>query len=82
MPQKRPDILYIGNTSTPHDLIQYTRKNKVLSIAGNPEIISKGVTLGIGASKQNNLEILLNLTAALSEGLDWDPEVMSMTNMF
>ncbi len=82
IPSRKPAILYIGETSNAQDFIRYTRQQKILSVAGNPEIIARGVTLGIGASKKSKLEVLINLTAALSEGLDWNPEVMSIANMF
>ena len=82
LPGVVPDIVFVGDPAAAREVIQYTRRNKILSIAGKPAIIAQGITLGIGASKKKKVEILLNLTAALSEGLDWDPQVMGIAQMF
>jgi hypothetical protein len=84
LPRQKPEIIYAGDLSSPEaeKVVRYARRQKILSVSGKPAIISKGITLGIGASPQKNLEILINLTAALSEGLDWNAEVMNIARMY
>jgi len=81
LPSSKPSIIYIGNPEK-FDLIKkYSTENKVLSITGIPELVEKGVTLGI-ASFEGKPKILLNISASESEGVNWNPAIMKISTVF
>jgi hypothetical protein len=49
-PAEKPSVVYIGSESVLSQLQTYTSTNKILSITGNPEFVSKGVSLSVGIS--------------------------------
>ena len=76
LPENRPDILFVGSDSQVNDAIAYTRSKKCLSVAGIPELVEKGITLGIGIGENGKPQILLNLSSTLQEGMDWNPAIL------
>jgi len=66
-------VVYISKMQ--EDIITYTHDTKALSITGNPDLVSAGVTLGVGV-ENNKPKILLNLTASKSEGIVWNPAIL------
>jgi type III secretion system FlhB-like substrate exporter len=70
-PSSKPDVLYIGQPKTADKLIAYARENDVLSLAGDPSLVEKGVTLGVG-TENNRLKVLYNAQAAAEEGAEWE----------
>lgn len=76
LPAEKPDLLYIGNASLVNNAITYTRSNKILSVTGIPELVEKGITLGIGVGEDGKPKIILNLSSTLLEGLDWNPAIL------
>lgn len=77
LPDQKPSVIYIGNTTKLDDILSYCRSNGILSITGNPELISKGVTLGIGVSNEKP-KILLNLSSSKLENIDWNPAILKV----
>jgi hypothetical protein len=78
LPASKPSVLYIGDASKLDAAIKYTRANKVLSTTGLPDIVSKGIALGFGVGEDGKPVILLNLSASVEEGLDWNPAIMKV----
>ena len=76
LPEKKPNVLYVGNASHVNNAMEYTRSNKILSITGIPELVEKGVTLGIGVGEDGKPKIILNLSSTLQEGLEWNPAIL------
>ncbi len=77
MPAAKPSILFLGNATKVDEVISYTRAQKVLSATGTPDLISKGVTLGIGVENDKPV-VLLNVSSSSEEGLDWNPAIMKI----
>lgn len=78
LPKTKPSILYIGDATKVENAIKYTQTNKILSATGIPELIKKGVTLGIGLGEDDRPKILLNLNSTVKEGLNWSPAIMKI----
>jgi hypothetical protein len=76
LPGTKPALLYIGNATKVDEAIQYSRTNKILSVSGIPELVAKGVTVGIDIGEDGKPKILLNLTSSAAEGLDWNPALL------
>jgi len=72
------DVVYLGKNLS--EGTQFTQKNHVLSITGNPDMISKGVSLGIGI-ENSKPRVYLNLKASKAEGVDWDPQILKVAKM-
>jgi hypothetical protein len=77
VPSEKPSVIYIGSESVLSQLQTYTSANKVLSITGNPEFVSKGVSLSVGIS-EGKPKIMLNLSASKDEGVDWNPAILKV----
>lgn len=77
LPTDKPHVIYMNDESKTTDVIAYTRANKVLSITGNPDLIAKGITLGIGVS-EGKPKILLNISSSKEEEIDWNPAILKI----
>ncbi|MBN2425058.1 MAG: DUF4154 domain-containing protein [Calditrichaceae bacterium] len=78
LPSTKPSILFIADEGKMAEAVEYTRKNKILSVTNLPELVSKGVTLGFGIGKADKPIILMNLTSSAEESLDWNPAIMKV----
>lgn len=76
-PGEKPSVIYLGNSSKLDDILSYSRSNDILSITGDPSLISKGVTLGFGVSKEKP-KILLNLSSSKLEDINWNPAILKI----
>jgi hypothetical protein len=77
----KPSVIYIGNPDKFDAVKKYSNENKVLSITGIPELVEKGVTLGL-VSFEGKPKILLNIGASESEGVNWNPAMMKISTVF
>lgn len=77
VPGEKPSVIYLGNSSKLDDILSYSRSNDILSITGDPSLISKGVTLGFGVS-QEKPKILLNLSSSKLEDINWNPAILKV----
>ncbi|QTA83008.1 DUF4154 [Desulfonema limicola] len=80
MPYEKPSVVYLGNPALLEELIDYTQKNKVLSITGIPELVEKGIALGIGVSEQKP-KILFNVSASEKEDMNWNPIILKISTL-
>ena len=77
IPSDKPSVIYFGGGSNLDDILAYTRSNSVLSITGDPSLVTKGVTLGFGVSNDKP-KILLNLSSSKLESIDWNPAILKI----
>lgn len=71
------DVVYVGSNAS--EIISFTRANSVLSIAGNPEYVNSGVTLGLKL-ENGKPKILLNLTSTKLESINWNPAIFKVAS--
>ncbi len=81
LPNTKPSILYVGNSSKLKEALKYTRSNKIPSVTGIPKLVNEGVTLGIGIGKDGKPEIFLNLASSAEEELNWNPAIMKIAKI-
>jgi hypothetical protein len=77
VPSEKPSAIYIGNDAKLSEILAYTKSNKILSITGNPALVSKDVSLVVGISEAKP-KIMLNLTSSKDEGIDWNPAILKV----
>ena len=78
LPTERPDIMCITDKSKLKEILAYTEKEKILSIANNLKWVKKGVSLGIDVNKKGDPSIKLNLSSAKKENLNWNSAVFKI----
>jgi hypothetical protein len=76
-PKEKSSVIYVGSESSLAEILSYTKANKILSVAGNPSFVSKGVSLIVGTS-EGKPKIMLNLSASKDEGIDWNPAILKV----
>jgi hypothetical protein len=76
-PSEKPSVIYIGSESSLSQILTYTKANKILSMTGNPDLVSKDVTLAVGTS-EGKPKIMLNLSSSKEEGIDWNPAILKV----
>ena len=76
------DMLYISplRTIEMKDLIAHTREKHLLTFTGVPEYVENGITVGIG-TKGEKPEVLINLTAAKTEGVDFNSQLLKLAKI-
>lgn len=80
LPAEKPTVIYIGDPTKLENITRYTRSNKILSITGIPDLVAKGVTLGMGVSSKKS-KILLNISSSKAEGVNWNPAILKISTM-
>ena len=81
LPLNKPSAVYIGDESKLDEILRYTREHKILSITGIPELVAKGVTLGVGISG-GKPQILLNLSSSKDEAISWNYAILKVSTTF
>lgn len=81
LPPQTPSVIYAGDASKLDAILEYTRKNSVLSITGIPELVVKGVSLGIGVAG-GKPRILLNISASKEENINWNHAILKVSTTF
>ena len=74
-PTEKAQVVYVGGNI--QEAIAYSRANKVLSVTGNPDFVTEGVTLGVGIENRKP-KILLNLSSSKSEEINWNPAILKV----
>ncbi len=72
-------VIYVGDPSMVEEVKIYCRNNKVLSITGNPEIITKGISMAI-AAEEGKPTIFINLSSSKAEGVNWNPAILKVAS--
>jgi hypothetical protein len=78
LPASAPSVLFVADASKLEAAMAFTHQNKILSVTGLPDLVSKGITLGFGVGDDSKPKILLNLSASAEEGLDWNPAILKI----
>jgi hypothetical protein len=78
LPAARPSILFVGSAAKLQETVSYTRTQKILSVTAQPELVQRGVTLGVGIGNDGKPKVLLNLSSTVEENLSWNPAVMKI----
>ncbi len=78
IPAEKPTVLCLADATKVAEVTAYTRKEKVLSVTNLPDLVGKGISLGIGVGDSGKPEVTLNITASKAEGLDWNPAIMKI----
>ena len=80
VPTEKPTVIYVGDSSKTHEVISYTRANKILSITGLPDQVNNGITLGVGVLG-GKPKIMLNISSSKEEGVDWNPALLKIASV-
>lgn len=78
LPEEKPNILFIGSSTRLVQALAYSRKNKILTVTGIPDLVKEGVTLGIGVGNDGKPKVILNLNSTIEENLLWNPAIMKV----
>ena len=81
LPASKPTIICLSDASKLAEVTAYTRKEKVLSVTNMPDLVGKGISLGIGVGESGKPEVTLNTTASKAEGLNWNPAIMKIAKI-
>ncbi|MCP4109349.1 MAG: YfiR family protein [Desulfobacteraceae bacterium] len=81
IPTEKPSVIYLNDPGMLEKVIQYTRKNKVLSISGKERVLLGGITLGI-VDNNRKPKIMLNLSSSVEEGVDWNHAILKVASSF
>ncbi len=80
LPSYIPSVIYIGNTQNLKKILSFTQKEKILSMTGNPDLITKNVSVSVmmleGAPK-----VLLEVNASKRENMNWVPKMMKISRI-
>ena len=82
VPKDKPGgltVIYLGDAAQLEACTQYCRQYKVASLTGIPDLVNKGITLTVGVQDKKP-KIVLNLTNAKKEGIEWDPEIQKVAS--
>lgn len=77
IPSSKPSVIYIGASAPLDDILNYAKKNNVLTMAGSAELITKGVTLGVVIFRKKP-KILLNIKSSQAEKIKWNPAILKI----
>jgi hypothetical protein len=77
LPSTEPTAVYVSSAKKAEMVTKYTREHDLLSLTGNPELVEKGVTLGLGVSG-GKPKVLLNLTSSKEEKIEWNPAILKL----
>ena len=80
-PRQRLTALFVGADADLQRVTDYTRASAVLSVTNLPELVEKGVTLGVGL-ENNRPKVLLNLTGSEREKLRWDTKILKISRLY
>ncbi len=80
LPETPPSVIYLGRPELFEAVTAYTHDKKILSITGLPELVPRGITLGVGTLNRKP-RILFNVSASEKEGMDWNPVILKITDV-
>ena len=77
-PASKPDIIIIDDESKLDEITAYSRANSVMTFTNNPDLVAKGVSLGVGVGDDKKPKIMINLTATNEENLNFNAAIMKV----
>lgn len=78
VPTEKVSVLVIADTKKAEKAIAYTRAQHIISITNKPELVKKGVSLGIGMNDTGGQSLTVNMAASKAEGLNWKPAILKI----
>lgn len=78
VPGQKPSILFVGKQVNLDKALAYSRARKILTVTGLPDLVGRGVTLGIGVGNDGKTRVILNLESAVEENVSWNPAIMKI----
>jgi hypothetical protein len=72
-PDNGAKVIYLQDANA--EVIAFSRNKKLLTITGNPSLVSDSVSLGVGVENDKPV-ILLNLANSKEEGIVWNPAIL------
>jgi len=78
VPGQKPSILFVGNQVNLDKALAYSRARKILTVTGLPDLVDRGVTLGIGVGNDGKPKVILNLMSTVEENVSWNPAIMKI----
>ncbi len=73
VPDNGAKVIYLQEANA--EVVAFSRNKKLLTITGNPTLVSGSVSLGIGV-ENDKPTILLNLANSKEEGIVWNPAIL------
>lgn len=80
-PAEKPTIILVGHPELADNAIAYCQENNVLSITHIPEVLKKGISLGVGLDKSGEPELIINREATIREGKSWKKPMIKMARI-
>jgi len=77
-PGQKPSILFVGNQVNLDEALAYSRARKILTVTSLPDLVDRGVTLGIGVGNDGKPKVILNLESTMAENITWNPAIMKI----
>jgi hypothetical protein len=79
LPGKRIHVLIIttGNTEMLREIINLTREGRILSFSTSPELVEKGVSVGIDLVEEK-MKIVIDYEATKTEGSDFSAQLLKI----
>lgn len=81
LPADVPDIVYIGEGSNLEKALDYTERNRVMSISGNPGFVGKGVSLII-AVQDGKPRLIVDTVSSIREGVEWNRQMIRISEIY
>ncbi len=76
LPETPPSVLIIsGDSGNFDEIIQYGKDNNILTITDKPELLKKGITIGIG-QYADDVKILLNTRGVYGSDDSWNSDTI------
>jgi hypothetical protein len=76
VPDGGAQVVYLNRFD--QEIIDYSLSHKMLTITGNPSLVEKGVTLGVGMSGKKT-KVYLNLESSKKAGIQWNPTILRVS---
>ena len=78
LPTTKPSMICLASSGKLAEVVKYAKENKVLTFTNLPDLVEKGIMLGIGIGADGKPEVLLNQTASAEAGMDWSPAILKI----
>lgn len=79
---KKATVVYIapGLESNIGEITQYSRSNKILTVAAQPDYVHKGVSVGVFL-ENNKPQMLINLASSRKEGANFSSSLLKLSKV-
>ncbi len=80
---KNVKVLYVtpGNSKNLGELVRISQSHGLTTTTGVPEYVKKGITIGVGARRDEKPQIHINLPSSKSEGSEFDASLLQIAEV-